>query len=154
MLRNVKVREAITAHDGMMAARLEVSRERWLREVAAVAFADARDFRVGPDGVALAEGVPEEFGGALTLKVRITRRDGETETTVEYATADKSRALALLGKHLGLLQGKAATDRPFEFTLEQLERAARRAEESGLLPPIPRPQPKPITDGGGVPAVA
>lgn len=95
---------AIQAGLDMIAARCEVSAEKIIRELAAVAFSSAHHYEAGSDGaLVVAEGAPEEAGLALQVKHRrVTKADGSTETETTYLQLDKLKALELLGKKLKL----------------------------------------------------
>lgn len=110
LLTNANVQEALQAAQAQRAQRCEVSVDRVLRELAAVAFSDLGqliDF--GADGFRFraADQVPEAARRALSsIKVR---RDLGSDTRppsecVELKLWDKVSALEKLGKHLGLFQ--------------------------------------------------
>ena len=147
-----RVAAAIEAAMAERAARLEITAERVLRELALMGFANLRDY-VAPDG----EGFVELSRLTRDEAAAIREFSSEEVTTgqgaaarrarkVKVRLADKKGALELVGKHLGLFGRKAGEALEGEISgnaeLSDLERAqeilrllaAARAREDGREP--------------------
>lgn len=110
-----------------LAARLEISAERVLREVARIAFADPRRF-FRPDGSLKAVGVLDDDSAAAlasfeTVLKAVPVGEGETEEVRRVRFWDKLAALNLLGKHLNLFANKMVVG---EDLAAALDRARKR----------------------------
>jgi phage terminase small subunit len=94
-------------------ARLDLTAESVLRELAVVGFSDVRHYQVGPAGqLELVPGVEDLRARAVSsVKHRtVTRGEGEqltTESTVELRLWDKVAALTKLGQHFKLFDQDA-----------------------------------------------
>jgi len=98
LLRDPRIRAAVDARLAERRARHEVTMERVMQELAAIAFGDVREvMEWGPDGVTLRRS--DELSpdaAALVCEVDIGRRGTKLKRT------DKLKALELLGKCLGM----------------------------------------------------
>jgi phage terminase small subunit len=121
------IKAAVQAGLDAIAARCEVSAEKVVRELAAVAFASAHHFEETADGkFGVAEGAPAEAGLSLVVKHRsIKKADGSVETETTYLQQDKIRALELLGKKLKLwvdkIEVEDAQDQFYRHLMDQLK---------------------------------
>lgn len=112
LLTNANIQAAVAAGQQKIAARLDVTAERVITEMAKLGFANMADYmRVGPDGdpclnfaelsrdqaAALVEVTVEDFKDGRGEDARDVRR-------VKFKLADKLGALEKLGKHLGLFR--------------------------------------------------
>lgn len=117
MLRNVKVAEHIRERMEDRQKRTEITQDRVLRELAAIAFADVTDI-VSYNGsnvvIKPTEELPRE-----TRKIISGIKEGQFGTEVK--TYDRIRALELLGKHLGMFE-------PRKDDLDREEQQARIAK--------------------------
>lgn len=131
MLRNGKVAEYIQQRIEDRQKRTEITQDRVLRELAAIAFADVTDivyYEGGHVKIKDTEDVPKD-----TRKAISGIKEGQYGTEVK--TYDRIRALELLGKHLGLFDPrKDELDRKEqEARIKKLEReAAAEDEDSGI----------------------
>ena len=105
LLLNVMVQETLRKRQSKLQNKLEITQERVLQELAAVAFANGTDFvKVVGAGSAIAiptdELSPEKLPAIAAVK--------NNQFGVEIKLHDKVRALELLGKHLGTFDGTAA----------------------------------------------
>jgi phage terminase small subunit len=128
MLRNVKVAEHIRERMEDRQKRTEITQDRVLRELAAIAFADVTDivsYNGGRVVIKPTEDVPRE-----TRKIIAGIKEGQYGTEVK--TYDRIRALELLGKHLGMFdQKKDDLDRKEqEARIAKLQREAQRDDET------------------------
>lgn len=107
--------------------RTEITQDRVLQELAAIAFARGTDYAsVGPGGVVKIKPTEElnDTQKAAVLSIK------ETQAGIEIKLADKVRALELLGKHQGLFDGSGREDKnPANNLLEQMQASARALEE-------------------------
>lgn len=109
--------------------RTEITQDRVLQELAAIAFARGTDYASVSPGGAVQIKPTEELNDAQKAAVLSIK---ETQNGVEIKLADKVRALELLGKHQGLFDGGGKDDKaPINNLLEQIQRSARALEEDG-----------------------
>lgn len=129
--------------------QLDISKERWLRELACIAFSDPRQFSD-------AQGNPiplHQMEATVAAALSVERKEsfvgsGKTQRCIGSQTtvrpADKTQALMILGKYLGFLverhEHTGAAGGPIEITAVQgikqslNDRLARLATEgAGLL---------------------
>lgn len=99
LLRNVKVQERISELRSQQSKRTEITADRVLAELAAIAFADRTEIaKINDKGFV-------EFTQTDKLSPEVKKIISgikEGKFGIEVATADKVRALELLGKHLGI----------------------------------------------------
>lgn len=127
VLNRPDVFAAIQAGLAMIAARCEVSAERVVRELAAIAFASSHQYEPAPDGaLVVAQGAPEESGLALQVKHRrVIKADGSVETDTTYSQQDKVKALELLGKKLRLWVDKVEVEDAQDTLYKELLRSLK-----------------------------
>lgn len=142
-LRKPKIAEEIARRQKDLQRRTEVSQDRVIRELARIAFADASDYvRVTTETVVPEDGDPFEM---QTVKIKDT--DGLSDDQraaiagikqgangIEIKLYDKTRAIELLGRHIGLftdkLEVKGAIDIASVLS-EARERVRNRGEPVG-----------------------
>lgn len=127
MLRNVKVQEYISEKQQEIEERTEVTQDKVIKELAAIAFSKASDYaklkkmkRNVPifDGEDIVDYKEEEYTG-----IEFTPTDELTEEQkkalsgikegkfgIQVDSCDKVKALELLGKHLGMFKEKVTID--------------------------------------------
>ena len=101
MLRNVKVAAYIQKRMEERQKRTEITQDRVLEELAAIAFARATDFAEVKDGFVIIKdtaGLSEQQIKAIAGK--------EGKFGVELKLNDKEKALELLGRHLGMFKDR------------------------------------------------
>lgn len=132
LLANVKVQAEIVKAQTKIAAKLEITAEKVLKELALIGFCNMQDYmRAGPDGdpyldfsaltreqaAALAEVTVEDFKDGRGEDSRNVRR-------VKFKLSDKRAALVDIGKHLGMFKDRVemtgANGGPIPF--ERVER--------------------------------
>ena len=107
LLRNVHISAAIAEGQAKQIAGVDVTRERIVKELAAIGFVDGRSFYKA-DGTlkAIAEMSPEQ-GACLAsfevIKKNAAAGDGVTDTVHKFRVWDKGKALDSLAKLLGYL---------------------------------------------------
>lgn len=99
MLTNVDIQNKINQLRSQQSKRTEITADMVIKELAAVAFADRTAIaKVGQKGRIIfypTEKLPEDVKKSITQIKR-------GKFGIEVVTADKVRALELLGKHLGI----------------------------------------------------
>ena len=130
MLRNVKVSKYIAKRQDDLQRRTEITQERVLQELAAIAFSKATDYAHvvekkveistdnGPVPVLDQNGDPVLY---RTIELELTENLNDTQKAavasmkkgrdgLEVKTHDKLKALELLGRHLGMFNYKIRLD--------------------------------------------
>lgn len=106
LLAKGHIAAAIVKAQAERARLVGIEAERVLRELLALAFSSVSDFRIDEGGtVSPAPGAGPDAMRAIASVKRRTRRRGKQilETTVEVRFWDKTAALNLLMRHLGIL---------------------------------------------------
>lgn len=115
MLGNVKVKEYIELRQKDIQKRTEVTQEKVIQELAAIAFSNATEF-------ASVKGNSVIIRDTDTLEEKVKKSIvgiKEGKNGIEIKTADKTQALELLGRHLGIFKDKVEISRPTgEITAE------------------------------------
>lgn len=117
LLGNVKVQAVIQEAMKKRAQRTEITQERVMMELAAIAFASGADYKkvVSQKGVVAVGVVPTE---SLTASQRAAISEiRETQFGVDIKLGDKMRALELLGKHLGMFMDKQPDSQDSEVNI-------------------------------------
>lgn len=116
-LQKPEIAQRLNELQAERAKRLQVDQDKVIRELCRVAFGNPRDvMEWGPAGLALKDSAElSEDAAAMVAEVRQSiSKDGGS---MSLKTADKMRALELLGRHLGM------------FTAEEDAAAARAAQQ-------------------------
>lgn len=145
LLRNVKVKEYIDKKIKDREKRTEITQDKVLNELAAIAFSKGSDYaevinrNIIVDGKTVLdeEGNPQTYQDVeLKLTSQLTEQQKKAisnikrgKNGIEVSTYDKVRALELLGKHLGMFKDKVEVsgviNNPFEnLTTEELIKLA------------------------------
>lgn len=124
LLRNVKVQHYIEKRQKELQKRTEITQDRVLKELASVAFANGADFakvveKTGKRAIENAEGevVSYEEIPYTDVEVLLTQNVDKDKLKaissikqgkngIEIKTADKIKALELIGKHIGMFKDK------------------------------------------------
>lgn len=90
--------------------RLEITADRVLLEIERLAFGDMRQVASwSPDGLVLIDSLElADEAAAGIVEIKETRN--QSGTTLSVKRADKLKALELLARHLGLMDGPTAED--------------------------------------------
>lgn len=138
LLRKTKVADEISRAQAKTANKLEVTKERWLNELARIFFADMSDYvSIDPDtGCVTAKGYDEmpEGGGKVISSIKEKRsikedasgKDSLIYSQYEFKLHDKLKAGEMLGKHLGFLKEKI--EGKLELQVELSYEQARKVE--------------------------
>jgi phage terminase small subunit len=116
LLRNLKVADAVSKAQAKTADRVEITKERWLAELALVYFADMQNFvDVDPNtGATRAKGydaMPEGASRVIscieenrTIKEDAKGQDSIIFSKFKFKLHDKLKAGEMIGQHLGYLK--------------------------------------------------
>ena len=104
LLRNAKVQRTLGRLLQRRQEAVEVSAESVLTEVSKLAFADVRELVDDDGNLRQLRDLPPEVAASLA-SFSLTDRDGQTALS-SVRLADRTSALSLLAKHLGMLQGE------------------------------------------------
>ena len=102
LLRNVKVADYIEKRMQERQERTEITQDRVLEELAAIAFAKATDYAEVKNGAVLIRDTAE----LSEEQVRAIAGIKEGKFGIELKLNDKEKALELLGRHLGMFKDK------------------------------------------------
>lgn len=134
LLGKTRVQEQIQKRKADRVERTEITQDMVLRELAAIAFADATDYvnvvmkpylTESGDEVFLPDVAVTETGELTPLQKKAIAGIKQGKNGIELKLNDKTRALELLGKHLGMFTDKVEITEhkkdPFdELTVEEL----------------------------------
>ena len=102
MLRNVKVADYIQKRMQDRQKRTEITQDRVLEELAAIAFARATDFaEIKDDRVII-----KDTDGLTEQQIKAIAGIKEGKFGIELKLNDKEKALELLGRHLGMFKDR------------------------------------------------
>lgn len=102
MLRNVKVAEYIAERMQARQERTEITQDRVLEELAAIAFARATDYaEVEDDQVII-----KDTAGLSENQIKAIAGIKQGKFGIELKLNDKEKALELLGRHLGMFKDR------------------------------------------------
>ncbi len=140
LLGNVRVAAAISEGQNKTADKLEITKEKWVAELARIFFADMQDYiSIDPDtGCVVAKGYEDmpEGGGKVIASIREKRsikedssgKDSVIYSQYEFKLHDKLRAGEMLGKHLGFLKEKVEGNLKLQVELSYEQ--AREVEQT------------------------
>ena len=102
MLRNVKVAEYIAERMQARQERTEITQDKVLEELAAIAFARATDYaEVKDDQVFI-----KDTAGLSENQIKAIAGIKQSKFGIELKLNDKEKALELLGRHLGMFKDR------------------------------------------------
>lgn len=119
-LSKIDIKTEIERRQGKTSAKLEITQEAVVRELAAIAFANGTDFAVVGKRNRVTITPTDELDPVKRSAVASIKK-GKFGT--EIRTYDKVRALELLGRHLGMFNGDAPDggDDKVDELLERIE---------------------------------
>lgn len=137
LLRNTKVAEYIQERMQERQQRTEVTQDRVVQELAAIAFAKATDY-VTIKSNELAAAVTIKSTDDLTdEQVRAIAGIKEGANGIEIKLNDKEKALELLGRHLGMWNDKLEVKAPaIDDSIKEMEAYFEQQKASGSGPPV------------------
>lgn len=145
LLANASVRKAVQQGQQRSARKLEITRERVLREYARLAFFDPRELFLEDGKPRDISQLDQDTAAALVGLDVLEVYEGTGENrrlagcTKKYKLANKLGALDSLGKHLGLFSTGAAAAVPENNLLEALEARAGEELDTGGIPELEGP---------------
>lgn len=116
MLRNVKVQEYISEKQKEIEKRTEVTQDMVIKELAKIAFLDIRKLYTENGQLKNVADIDSETVGAISSLETLEEYDGYGDNrekigdTQKVKLLDKTKALELLGKHLGMFKEKVTID--------------------------------------------
>ena len=137
MLRNVKVQEYISERMQERQKRTEVTQDRVVQELAAIAFARVTDYvsikSNGPAAVVMIKSTED----LSDEQIRAIAGIKEGANGIEVKLNDKQKALELLGRHLGMWNDKLDINAPaIDDSIKEMEAYFERRKASGSGPPM------------------
>lgn len=114
LLRNVEVAAEIQKNMDKRAAKIEITADKVLQEIAKLSFANLQDFYNENGSLKEIHTLPRDVAAALaSSKVNLT----EACAVQEIKLHDKKGSLELLGKHLKLFNEVGSKDNPLNATV-------------------------------------
>lgn len=116
MLRNVKVQEYISKKQQEIEKRTEVTQDMVIKELAKIAFLDIRKLYTENGQLKNIADIDSETVGAISSLETLEEYDGYGDNrekigdTQKVKLLDKTKALELLGRHLGMFKEKVTID--------------------------------------------
>ena len=137
LLTNVDIQSAIQKRQARLRGKLEITQERVLEELAAIAFANGTDFatinRNGLVRLVPTDDLPEDKKKAVA-----SIKEGQYGTEVKLH--DKVKALELLGKHLGVFDsGNGPGNEQENNIFEVIDQSTREEIDTDEIPEIEPP---------------
>lgn len=128
LLKNVEVQTAIQKGIEKRQARTEITQDRVLQELAAIAFANGIDYAQIVSGTATLYDTEKLTDRQKAAIISIK----QTKDGVEIKLGSKLKALELLGKHLGMFSGEheALEDEPSIDGLEEIDEQDTTGKEA------------------------
>ena len=125
LLRNAKVKEYIAIHQKKREERTQVTQDRVIQELAKIAFADIRKLYDNNGNLKNVKCLEDDIAGAVSQLETFEEYEGRGEDreyigdTKKVKLLDKTKALELLGKHLGIFTDKLELEqtKPFEVNI-------------------------------------
>ena len=137
LLKKVEIQAAIQKRQAKLRGKLEITQERVLEELAAIAFANGTDFasinRNGLVRLVPTDDLPEDKKKAVA-----SIKEGQYGTEVKLH--DKVKALELLGKHLGVFDsGNGPGNEQENNIFEVIDQSTREEIDTDEIPEIEPP---------------
>ena len=137
LLRNAKVQAYISERMQERQQRTEVTQDRVIKELAAIAFAKATDYvEIRSNGVC-GTVVIKPTADLSDEQVRAIAGIKEGANGIEIKLNDKEKALELLGRHLGMWNDKLDIKTPaIDDSIKEMEAYFEQLKASGSGPPV------------------
>lgn len=137
MLTNVNVAKYIAERMEERQKRTEVTQDRVVQELAAIAFSKATDYvEIRSNGV-VATVVIKSTTDLSDEQIRAIAGIKEGANGIEIKLNDKEKALELLGRHLGMWNDKLDIKTPaIDDSIREMEAYFERQKASGSGPPV------------------
>lgn len=126
LLRNAKVQEYISAKQKEIEKRTEVTQDMVIKELAKIAFLDIRKLYTENGQLKNVADIDGDTAGAISSLETLEEYEGygndreKIGDTQKVRLLDKTKALELLGKHLGMFKDKVEIEqnKPFEVNIK------------------------------------
>ena len=137
MLTNVNVAKYIKERMEERQKRTEVTQDRVVEELAAIAFSKATDYvEIRSNGVAGVV-IIKPTSELSDAQIRAIAGIKEGANGIEIKLNDKEKALELLGRHLGMWNDKLAIKTPaIDESIKEMEEYFEQQKASGSGPPV------------------
>ena len=136
-LRKPQIMAAVAERQTQLSNKLEISQEKVLQELAAIAFANGTDF-VTVTGAGLLD--VKATSDVSKEKLPAIAGIKYSQTGIEIKLHDKVRALELLGKHLGIFAtGNGAAAQEDNNIFEVIDQSTREEIDTNAIPEIEPP---------------
>ena len=125
LLRNARVQEYIAIHQKQREERTQVTQDKVIHELAKIAFADIRALYDDNGNLKNVKCLEDNIAGAVSQLETFEEYEGRGDDreyvgdTKKVKLLDKTKALELLGKHLGMFTDKLELEqtKPFEVNI-------------------------------------
>ena len=125
LLTNANIQEYISQKQKEIEKRTEVTQDRIIKELAKIGFADIRNLYNDNGGIKNIVDIDDDTAGAISSVESFEEYEGRGDDreyigdTKKVKMLDKTKALELLGKHLGMFKDKVEIDsnKPFEINI-------------------------------------
>lgn len=133
MLRNVKVQKYIADRMQERQKRTEITQDRVVQELAAIAFLKVTDYAEVINGCVKIKNT----GDLNDDQIRAIAGIKEGANGIEIKFNDKEKALELLGRHLGMWNDKLDIKTPaIDESIKEMEAYFEQQKASGSGPPV------------------
>lgn len=133
MLTNANVAKYISERMQERQQRTEVTQDRVIRELAAIAFSKATDYAIVRGGAVYIKNTDD----LSDEQVRAISGIKEGANGIEIKLNDKEKALELLGRHLGMWNDKLNIKTPaIDDSIKEMEAYFEQLKASGSEPPV------------------
>lgn len=137
MLRNVKVQKYISDRMEERQKRTEVTQDRVVEELAAIAFSKVTDYVEIRSNGAIGVVIIKPTSELSDVQIRAIAGIKEGANGIELKLNDKEKALELLGRHLGMWNDKLEIKTPaIDESIKEMEAYFEQQKASGSGPPV------------------
>lgn len=137
LLGNTRIQKYISERMEERQKRTEITQDRVVEELAAIAFAKATDYvEIRSNGVAGVV-IIKPTSELTDVQIRAIAGIKEGANGIEIKLNDKEKALELLGRHLGMWNDKLDIKTPaIDESIKEMEAYFEQQKESGSGPPV------------------
>lgn len=133
LLRNAEIQNYISGRMEERQKRTEVTQDRVIQELAAIAFSKITDYAAVKDDMVKIKDTNE----LTENQIRAISGIKEGEFGIELKLNDKEKALELLGRHLGMWNDKLDIKTPaIDDSMKEMEAYFEQRKASGSGPPV------------------
>ncbi len=124
LLRNPKVRARVDIEIAKASARTGVTPDRVLRELARIAFANLDNVIDLKTGAMRPSATKEDKAAVTMARIKRKKYEDEEETELEVRMGEKTKALEVLAKHLGMMTERISFDEGAKVLVVDFSEAA------------------------------